>query len=317
MGGDPGLAQRQGRVAAAQGFGRHGPKAVRLERLRHAAAQDCIEEAAAAQADGAASGLARCCGSPARQALRQQDVEPGGRLVGIALRLRPGEQLREQRARIEIPQVVGVGPEGRFRDVVPGKPACGCRFEGHRGLGLVGLPNAQAQGTGRRIEPAAGTACGGAIQSRGEHALHAGRKPRPDARREAGSNPVTGTERVQGGRRHAPRLACRGIAAGQRQRPQASQALPAMAADPQQFAAPGGAVGAESDAVERQADDGFVQAVFGHHRRDVRMVVLHRDGRHAPFVRQRDGDARAVEVGMQVMRHGRHRRPGFARECPQ
>jgi hypothetical protein len=53
--------------------------------------------------------------------------------------------------------------------------------------------------------------------------------------------------------------------------------------------------------------------VFGPRHGDVRMVVLNRHSRHAESPRQRLGQAGAVEVGMQVMRHRLQRR-GCARQ---
>ena len=55
----------------------------------------------------------------------------------------------------------------------------------------------------------------------------------------------------------------------------------AGAVDAQQFAAPGAAVVAEADAVEREPEHRSVDAMLGQHRRDVRVVVLHGDERHA------------------------------------
>jgi hypothetical protein len=73
----------------------------------------------------------------------------------------------------------------------------------------------------------------------------------------------------------------------------------------QHLTPPGLAVGAEAETVERQADQGVVaQATFGLHHAQVRMVVLHRQRRHAQPLRPAERGARARKVGVQVVGHG-------------
>ncbi len=74
--------------------------------------------------------------------------------------------------------------------------------------------------------------------------------------------------------------------------------------DAQQLAAPGRAVVAEADAVERQAEQRPVDAMLGRDRRDVCMVVLHGVQRQPAFGSVLEREARAEEVGVQVVRDG-------------
>ena len=66
----------------------------------------------------------------------------------------------------------------------------------------------------------------------------------------------------------------------------------------QHFPAPDGAVHAVARAVERDAAHGAGQAVLGHHRHDVRMMVLHLGDGEALLV----GPLRREVLGMQVAR---------------
>jgi hypothetical protein len=67
----------------------------------------------------------------------------------------------------------------------------------------------------------------------------------------------------------------------------------------EELSAPRRPVRSQTEAVERDADHSALQSVFGHHRGDVGMVVLNREGRHRELL----GEARREEVGMQVVRH--------------
>ena len=113
---------------------------------------------------------------------------------------------------------------------------------------------------------------------------------------------------MQHRRRHAPGLARGTVAAGQAQRAQAAQTLELSACDDQQLATPGFAVGAEANAVERQAEHRarVEAAVLGQHRADVGVVVLHADRRHAQARGGGERDAGGVEVRMQVVGDGAH-----------
>src|SRR4249919_1688037 len=81
---------------------------------------------------------------------------------------------------------------------------------------------------------------------------------------------------VQGRCRHPPGLARHGVAAGHRQGRKMAEAAEDRAVDRQQLAAPGGAVVAEADAVEREAEQRTVDAMLGRDRGDVRVVMLDR-----------------------------------------
>ena len=73
----------------------------------------------------------------------------------------------------------------------------------------------------------------------------------------------------------------------------------------QQLSAPGRAVGAEADAVECQAEDRSLDAMLGHDRGDVGVMMRHAACRNAPPGRETRGVARAEEIGMQVVRDQR------------
>ena len=64
------------------------------------------------------------------------------------------------------------------------------------------------------------------------------------------------------------------------------------------------AVFAQTKAVEGQSQDRPPVIVLGHHRRHVRMVVLHGKRPHPEPGRNRLGVPRAVEVRMQIVRDG-------------
>ena len=109
---------------------------------------------------------------------------------------------------------------------------------------------------------------------------------------------------LQRGSGHAPRFARRRVAARHRDRRQVADARNGGAVDQQQLAAPCGAVVAEADAVEREAEQRAVDAVLGRDRRHVRVVVLHGMRRQAPRVGVFEREAGAEEVGVQVVRDG-------------
>ncbi len=73
---------------------------------------------------------------------------------------------------------------------------------------------------------------------------------------------------------------------GRRSGAQPPEPLAARAVDAQQFAAPRGAVAAEADAVEREAEDRTLDPMLGGDRRDVRVVVLDGVQRDAPAARR-------------------------------
>ena len=57
-----------------------------------------------------------------------------------------------------------------------------------------------------------------------------------------------------------------------------AQALPFRVMHPQQFTAPSAAVDAHAYAVQRDAENGAIQRVLGHHGGHMSVVVLHGDG---------------------------------------
>jgi hypothetical protein len=90
--------------------------------------------------------------------------------------------------------------------------------------------------------------------------------------------------------------------------------LPPFEADPEQLAAPRLTVGAQTDTVQRETNHRFLHIMLGHDRGDMCVVVLHADGGHLQFVGQRDSQACAVKVGVQIVRHCHH---GLARLAQQ
>jgi hypothetical protein len=96
---------------------------------------------------------------------------------------------------------------------------------------------------------------------------------------------------------HPPRVADGRVAARERDRAQVSGPLRGCGVADEELPAPRVPAGAEAEAVERDPDDPTLQAVLGHHRRDVRVVVLDRDRGKTELV----GEARRQEVGMQVV----------------
>ena len=132
---------------------------------------------------------------------------------------------------------------------------------------------------------------------------HLGEHRRRGLSGEAPGDLVAAPAGVQDRGGHAPGLARRAVAAGQAQRAQVAEANALAARHPQQLAAPGLAVGAEADPVERQAEHRarVEAAVLGEHRADVGVVVLHADRRHVQARGERAGDAGGVEVGVEVV----------------
>ena len=171
-------------------------------------------------------------------------------------------------------------------------------FEQHRRLPFERDAPLDAQQTGGRVEPAPEAARLRRMEAPGQHG---GDRRRGGLVAKALNDLAVATTSRERRGGHSPRLACGAIAARQAQRRNAPEALARGAVYPQQFAAPGRAVGAEADAVECQADDRPIETMFGHHRGDVGVMVLHAPGRDAPSGRETRGVARAPEIGMQVV----------------
>jgi hypothetical protein len=117
---------------------------------------------------------------------------------------------------------------------------------------------------------------------------------------------------MQRSRSHAPGFARGHVATGQGQGAQMADARAVGAIDQQHFTAPGSAVRAQAHAIQRDADHrarrvAFLDvscAMFGQHRRDMGVVVLHGNGADPLFVRQPQGQVGAEEVRVQVVGHG-------------
>ena len=86
--------------------------------------------------------------------------------------------------------------------------------------------------------------------------------------------------------------------------------LEARALDEEELATPGAAVVAEPEAVEREPERGAGPAVLGQHRGDVRVVVLHGEGREARAERP----PRREELRVQIVHHQLRRDLEGARE---
>ena len=100
---------------------------------------------------------------------------------------------------------------------------------------------------------------------------------------------------------HAPGLARCLVAAGHRQFAQMAEACEAFVVHLQQFSAPGAFIGAHADAVERQAEQPPRCAMLRRHGGDMRVVVLYGDGLQAAAACEVGGEARAVEIRMQIV----------------
>ncbi len=103
--------------------------------------------------------------------------------------------------------------------------------------------------------------------------------------------------------RHPPRLSHGHVAARERDGGQVAEALEVGQVGTQDLAAPRGAVGAETHAVERHADDRSGVLVVGQAGGDVGVVVLHADCLDVSRLGQRPGERRRAEVRVQVVGH--------------
>ena len=96
------------------------------------------------------------------------------------------------------------------------------------------------------------------------------------------------------------------VATGQRHVLELRQPLEALVVGEQHLATPHRAVGAVTRSVEGESEHllGTIQAVFGHHRRDMRVVVLHGSDRSAcgVAVRPRGGPVQRMCVGDKHLR---------------
>ena len=139
------------------------------------------------------------------------------------------------------------------------------RLELHRGLAFIVLHLADAEQAGGGVEQPAGTGGGGEMTARQQCRQHRRRGAIGKARRDVLALP----DRRKRRRRHPPRLARGDVAAGQRQRREMTEPREPCTLDAQQFAAPIAAVAAEPMAVEHQAQERRVDAMFGGDRRDM------------------------------------------------
>jgi ELWxxDGT repeat protein len=150
------------------------------------------------------------------------------------------------------------------------------------GIGLgVGLPGELLE-LDRRLTLVA-DAVADAKQRRGriEEPAHPGGKRRVHPEALTDLTPAGVGDRslrsLQVGACHAPWLADRRLAAGQRHRIEVGEALVAIERCPEQLTAPEGAVGPAARAVEHQRQRGTLLAVLGQAGGGVGVVVLHRD----------------------------------------
>ena len=188
---------------------------------------------------------------------------------------------------------------------MPLQPRCRTPLQRDRRLGFFSLPHRQAEHPSRRVKPAPRARADRTVQATHQHRFHALRRRRPDHRRQPRPDLVTAPQRMQHRRDQPPRLPRRHIATGQRQRRQVREPIePAVRVQPQQLAAPGRPVRAQPDAVQRQPEQRSVQPALGLHHREVRVVVLHADGRHAEPIGPVQRQPRAVEIRVQVVRDG-------------
>ncbi len=198
----------------------------------------------------------------------------------------------------DMPQAVD-GWLGMDRQVFSGQT-----LQGNGGFGLELLTDTDAENPGSGVEPASGTAAQRAVEIAREHvrdrlgALFADQRPEP------GEDFSVAPQQVQCRSGQAPGFTGSHIAAGQRQRQQMAESAPGIAGHPQQLAAPGCAVAAKAHTVQRQAEYRPVEAMFGHQRGNVRVVMLHRHGGYLEFFRQRHRQLRTVEIRVQVVGDG-------------
>lgn len=306
--GHPGLAQRQPGVAASLvGRSKH-PHAGGLQAHDQAFAQDAVEKTAAAQAHGVTVVCIRCADDPGGERNGKREVEAGRGCVhigGVCV-----EQRRQKAAQVEPVVIVDQRTrQGRVVRVLL-QPACGRRLQRNGRFGFFALAQAQVQGAGRSIEPAAGAAGVRAVEPTLEHLHHAAGQGLAHGGSETWCDLGAPAKSMQGACCHAPGLAGSAITAGQGELVEVPESLPPGAMQPQQFAAPGTAIRAQTHAVEGQSDHRLVKTVFGQHGRDVCLVVLHAKGRHTEQRGLFDGEAGAEEIGVQIVRNGLHRPTG-------
>ena len=135
------------------------------------------------------------------------------------------------------------------------------------------------QQPGRGVEPAAEAGRRRAADALGQHRCAPRRQPAAPQSGISISSPRPMPASAAAAMRHGSRAAA--SPPGSANRRQVAQPLEAGPVDAQQFAAPGAAVAAQAEAVQRQAEQRAALAMLGGHRRDVGMVVLHRKGRQA------------------------------------
>ncbi|GAB3493847.1 hypothetical protein GCM10027399_14200 [Curvibacter fontanus] len=223
------------------------------------------------------------CGQrgPVGQRICQCKMEPGRSRWHIWKISGRDQKWLQQRTNVESFQAecVHTVPDG-WR-IVLAQPDLSLLLQRDRGLGLMSLANAKAQGSGGSVKPATSAAGRWAVYAALQHSLnHAGGNI-AHHRREPLTYFLGVAQRVQRRGRHAPGFARRYVTPRQRQRPKMAQAPPVTWRHPQEFSAPGFAVCTEADTIQRKTDNGFLQSMFSHHCRDMRMVVLHTDGGHA------------------------------------
>lgn len=209
------------------------------------------------------------------------------------------------------PAVGGRGPQGEgVCGVVPGLRVqrCGLQFDGR--LGFVSGVMADTRKGGDGVEEAPHTGGGYAVEA----ALQLALQYAQFVRRAGGGTRQVGrpadARRVQVRKRHAVRPLHRGVAARQRDVGEVTEPDEPVVVGQQNLPAPHRAVVAVAGAVEGDADHrtAAVEAVFGHRRRDMGVMVL--DVSEQPAGRMEGGPPTGAVAGMPVGRKQFGSHPG-------
>ena len=205
----------------------------------------------------------------------------------------PKQRQQVQRSILVNPKAIA---ERRSRPVRDGQ-----RLQQHGGLAFEGTAIAHTEQARRGVEAASHAARFRTVQAAREH-----RGDNSGARtmRKAPFNFIVAPEGVQRCSGHAPGLDGGAVCARECQMTQVAKASAGCAGDKQQFAAPHRTVRAIAGTIKRQPEHGLIEAMFGEHGGNMRVVVLHGYCRHALFLGESCGQARAEKIRMQVMGEG-------------
>jgi hypothetical protein len=173
-------------------------------------------------------------------------------------------------------------------------------LECNAGVRFGSFRRAEPEQFGRCPDHHAGTAGDRAVALFGQHGCQIDGSPMMLV---TGGDFISPLQTMQHGGSHAPWLLNGDAAARHSDRGKMPQPREVLAIDQQQLSAPDVAVGAEAAIIEHQADDCLVQSMFDADRGDVGMMVLYRDVRYAEPGPHLDGEARGIEIGVQVAGH--------------